>query len=129
MEQITILVEDTPGALADICEEFGRNGVNIKSISAEGLGEAGIIHVVTEDINTAKRALKRRGYNFSVSEIIPIRLSDKPGELGKVTRKLADEGINIQYIYILGKDKGKTDIALRIKDLEGAKEALEKYLI
>jgi hypothetical protein len=129
MEQITILVEDKPGALADICEAFGRNGINIKSISAEGLGEAGIIRIITEDVNTAKRALERDGYSHTISEIVPIRLADKPGELGKVTRKLADEDINIQYIYILGKDKGKTDIALRVLDAKGAKKALKKYLI
>ncbi|MFQ5800347.1 MAG: ACT domain-containing protein [Candidatus Hydrothermarchaeales archaeon] len=129
MEQITILVEDKPGALADICEAFGRSGINIKSISAEGLGEAGIIRIITEDMNTAKRALEREGYSFSVSEIVPVRLMDRPGELGKVARKLADEGINIQCMYILGKDKGMTDIALRVSDVKGAKKALGKYLI
>jgi hypothetical protein len=129
MEQITILVEDKPGALADICEAFGKNGVNIKSISAEGLGEAGIIRVITEDMNTAKRALKREGYSFSTSEVIPIRLSDKPGELGKVTRLLSDNEINILYIYLIGKDKGSTDLALRVSYVEGAKKILSKYLI
>ncbi len=129
MEQLTILVEDKPGALADICETFGKNGVNIKAIAAEGLGEAGIIRVVTDDLNTAKRALKREGYSYTASEIVAIRLDDRPGELGKVTRKLANEGINIQYIYILGKEKGTTDIALKVKDLEKAKKILERYRI
>lgn len=129
MEQLTILVEDKPGALADICEAFGKNGVNIKSISAEGLGEAGIIRVVTEDLNTAKRALKREGYNFTVSDIISIRLDDRPGELGKVTRKLSENGINIQYIYILGREKGFTDLALKVTDTESATKILDKYRI
>ena len=129
MDQITVLVQDEPGALAKICEAFGKNGVNIKSISAEGLGEAGIIRVITEDMNTAKRALTREGYNFSVAEVIGIRLPDKPGELGRVTRSLASEAINIQHIYILGKEGGKTDITLKVEDVEGAKEILKKYLI
>jgi hypothetical protein len=129
MEQLTILVKDEPGALADICEAFGRSGVNIKAISAEGLGEAGIIRVITEDVNTAKRALGREGYSYSVAEIVAIKLTDKPGELGKITRKLADEDVNIQYIYILGREKGMTDIALRVGDVENARIVLEKYLI
>lgn len=133
MEQITILVEDAPGALADICEAFGRNGVNIKAITAEGLAEglekAGIIHVVTEDVNTAKRALEREGFNYSTYEIVAIRLPDKPGELGVVTRKLADEGVNVEYLYLLGKNNGKTDIALKVEDVEEARSLLEKYLI
>jgi hypothetical protein len=129
MEQITVLVQDTPGALADICEAFGRNGINIKAISAEGLGEAGIIHIITGDMNTAKKTLTREGYIFSINEIVAVRLPDRPGELGKITRKLADESVNIQYIYILGKEKGKTDIAFKVREIEDAKAALEKYLI
>ncbi|MFV2040361.1 MAG: ACT domain-containing protein [Candidatus Hydrothermarchaeales archaeon] len=129
MDQITILVEDRPGALADICEAFGRSGVNIKAISAEGLGEAGVIRIVTGDVNTATRALGREGFNYRVAEIVSIRLPDKPGELGKVTRRLADEEINIQYIYILGREKGATDIALRVGDVENTRIVLEKYLI
>jgi hypothetical protein len=129
MDQITILVEDRPGALADICEAFGHSGVNIKAISAEGLGEAGVIRIVTGDVNTAKRALNREGFNYRVAEIVSIRLPDKPGELGKVTRRLADEEINIQYIYILGREKGATDIALRVGDVENTRIVLEKYLI
>ena len=66
---------------------------------------------------------------YRVAEIVSIRLPDKPGELGKVTRRLADEEINIQYIYILGKDKGATDIALRVDDVENARIVLSKYLI
>ena len=129
MDQITILVEDRPGALADICEAFGRSGVNIKAISAEGLGEAGVIRIVTADVNTATRALDREGFKCRVAEIVSLRLPDKPGELGKITRRLADEEINIQYIYILGKDKGATDIALRVGDVENTRIVLSKYLI
>jgi hypothetical protein len=133
MDQITVLVKDVPGALAYICEVLGRNGVNIKAIFAEGLAEgfekAGVIQIITDELDTAKQALKSEGLKFSVSEIITIRLLDKPSELGKVSRKLGDEGIYVQYIYILSKENGHTDIALKVSDLERARVVLEQYII
>jgi hypothetical protein len=133
MEQITVLVKDIPGALADICEVLGRKEVNIKAIFAEGLAEgyeeAGVIHIITDELDSATQALKSAGYKFSFSEIITIRILDKPSELGKVSRNLGDKGIYIEYVFILGNENGHTDIALKVHDVERTRVALEKYII
>jgi hypothetical protein len=128
MEQITVMVENKPGALADVLEILGRNGVNIKSISAEGLGEGGIIRIITEDIASAKNALNKTWHKFFVSEILPIKLIDRPGELAKVARKLSSAKINIECVYILGKDKGTTEVALKVDRSDAAKKILKQYL-
>ncbi|MFQ6137221.1 MAG: ACT domain-containing protein [Candidatus Hydrothermarchaeales archaeon] len=129
MEQLTIMVQNKPGALADVCEVMGRNGINIRAISAEGLGEAGIIRMITEDQESAKRALEKSWYKFVVSEVIPIRLIDRPGELAKVSRKLADANVNIECIYILGREKGMTEIALKVDMIDKAKRILERRIM
>ncbi|MBI5252869.1 MAG: ACT domain-containing protein, partial [Euryarchaeota archaeon] len=125
MEQITVIVENRPGALADVCEILGRNGINIRAISAEALGEGGIIRLITEDAESAKRALGSAWYKFIVSEVLPIKLPDKPGELAKVARKLANARINVECIYILGREKGTTEIALKVDKLEEARKTLK----
>lgn len=128
MEQISIAVENRPGALADVCELLGRHGINIRSISAEGLGEGGIVRIITEDASSAKSALGNAHYKFFVSEVLPLKLQDKPGELGKAARKLANARVNIECIYILGRDKGMTELALKVDDIGAAKRALKGYL-
>lgn len=128
MEQITVMVENRPGALADVCEILGRNGINIRAISAESLGEGGIIRLITEDAESAKRALQGAWYKFIVSEVLPIKLPDKPGELAKVARKLANARINVECIYILGREKGTTEIALKVDKLEEARKILKPHL-
>lgn len=127
MEQISIVVENKPGALADVCELLGRHGINIKAISAEGIAEGGIVRIVTEDAASAKSALSGAYYKFFVSEVLPLKLQDKPGELGKAARKLASSRVNIECIYILGKDKGMTELALKVDDISAAKKALKGY--
>ncbi len=128
MEQLTIMVHNEPGALADVCEVLGKNGVNIKAISAEGLGEAGIIRVITEDQESAKKAIEKVWYKYSVSKVLPIKLVDRPGELAKVSRKLSDNKINIESIYILGKEKGKTEIALKVDNIDKTEKILKKWI-
>ncbi|MFQ5975789.1 MAG: ACT domain-containing protein [Candidatus Hydrothermarchaeales archaeon] len=129
LEQLTVMVHNKPGALADICEVMGKNGINIKAISAEGLGEAGIIGIITEEQESAKKALEKAWYKYTVSKVIPIKLVDRPGELAKVSRKLADAKINIESIYILGKEKGMTEIALKVDKFDNAGKILKKWLI
>lgn len=128
MEQISIVVENKPGALAEVCELLGKYGINIKSISAEGIAEGGIVRIITEDVSSAKSALSSAYYKFFVSEVLPLKLQDKPGELGKAARKLANARVNIECIYILGKEKGMTELALKVDDLNTAKRVLKWYL-
>lgn len=60
--------------------------------------------------------------------MLPIKLPDKPGELAKIARKLANARINVECIYILGREKGTTEIALKVDKLEEARKTLKPHL-
>lgn len=53
-----------------------------------------------------------------------VELTDRPGELAKVARKLANQGVNVESIHILSKTKRLTTLALVIDNWEKAKNAL-----
>ena len=75
---------------------------------------------------TAKAALSRvPGISFDLKEVIVVRLPDKPGELAKVTRRLAKASINVDSIYILGKEHGITEMVLTVDDLKKAEILLK----
>ena len=49
----------------------------------------------------ARSALKAAGISVtSEREVLVVDAKDRPGELGRVSRKLADAGVNIQLFYI-----------------------------
>ena len=53
--------------------------------------------------------------------MLNVPLSDKPGALGKITRKLADHKINIKYAYAtILKGAGKANVILGVSDVESA---------
>jgi hypothetical protein len=121
MKQITVIIENRIGALASITDILGRNGINIVSISAQGFENTGIVRILTPDIVTATNELAKAGFNAIVSDVIILKMIDKPGELYKTTKKLSKDGVNIRSVYIIGKDKeGRTEVVIDPEDYNRA---------
>ncbi len=125
LKEFDVFVQDKPGELAKVCELLGNNGVNIKGIASERNNSRPLIRVVTDDEATAKAALTRSGIGFDLRDVIPLRLPDKPGELGKVAKKLARAMVNVDSIFILGKESGHTEMVLTVDNKKKAEEALK----
>lgn len=124
MKEFDVFVQDKPGELAKVCELLGNNGVNIKGIASERNNSRPLIRVVTDDEATAKAALTRSGISYDLRDVISIRLPDKPGELGKVAKKLARAMVNVDSIFILSKDAGHTEMVMTVDNRKKADEAL-----
>lgn len=121
MKQITVIIENKIGALASITEILGRSGINIVSISAQGFENTGIIRILTPDIVTATNELSKSGFNAIVSDVIILKMIDRPGELYKTTKKLSKDGLNIRSVYIIGKDsEGRTEVVIDPEDYNRA---------
>lgn len=124
MKEFDVYIQDKPGELAKVAEILGRNGVNIKAISSERSRNEPMVRIVTDDEATAAAALTRATIRFERRDVLSVRMLDRPGELGKIARKLARAMVNVNSIYILGKDAGMTEIAVTVDDLEKARNAL-----
>lgn len=124
MKEFDVYVQNKPGELAKVCELLGTNGVNIKAISSERNNKP-MIKVVTDDEATTKSSLARSGIAFEMRDVVLVRMADRPGELGKIARKLAKAMVNVDSIYILGKEGSSTDIVFTVDNLEKAQTALK----
>ncbi len=116
MKEITVVVENRIGTLASIAEAIGGAGVNIEAIAAYGQGNNAVFRLVTKDPTSAKRALERLTgvQNITVADILVVKMANRPGELGKITRKLANRKVDLESVYILGKtDHAFTDVAIK----------------
>ncbi len=121
MKEFKIFVQNKPGEMARVTEALADNAVNIRAIASEFHNSTPFLRIVTSDANTAGRALKNAGLAFELNETLDIDLLDRPGELAKIARRLARQGINVESIYILGTKNGKTQIAMTVSDLEKAR--------
>ena len=122
MEEFTVYIENKPGSLARVSEVLSRNGVNIEAIATEGTKKDGTIKIITNDSNTTREALEKARIHFTVKEVLSANVINRPGELAKLTRKIANERINVESIYIIGNGK----FAIRTDDMEKAKGILKE---
>ena len=130
MKEITILTPNKVGALADVAEALGNNGINIESISAQGFKDEGVIRIITSDEKSAMHALtkmaaSKEGYEIKMGDVMIVTLPDKPGELAKIARKIARAGINISCIYELKRDH-EVQLVIKPEKLEDAASSLKK---
>ena len=60
------------------------------------------------------------------ADTIIYKMINRPGELGKITRKLANRGVNLESLYIVSRKQDFTEVAIRPqdKDMAKAKDAL-----
>src|SRR5512135_1398916 len=96
--QLNIQAEHRPGVLAAICSEMAKKAVNITAIMAAHDQPRGIRIVATPHA-TACKVLDTMGVAYREEEAIAVRVTDRPGALGRATRKLADAGMNVLYAY------------------------------
>jgi hypothetical protein len=101
MKDLTIDLEHRPGALAEMGEAMGRAGVSIEGGGAWVAGGRGVAHFLFEDGTAARAALEAAGIPvLAEREVLVQRLrQDVPGQLGLLTRRMADAGVNIEALY------------------------------
>lgn len=97
--QFLVVLEDRPGSLAEACSGLAAKAVNIQAISVPESGGSGAVRVVVNHPDTARKVFDSLGIKYSEEDALAVRLSDRPGALGRVTRKLAEKKINVDYVY------------------------------
>jgi hypothetical protein len=82
-------------------EALGRAGVSIEGGGAWVVEGAGVAHFLFADGAAARRALETAGITVaSEREVIVQRLKQAiPGQLGMLTRRMAEAGVNIEVLY------------------------------
>ncbi|MEA2434599.1 MAG: hypothetical protein QOG54_2056 [Actinomycetota bacterium] len=122
LEEMIVIVDDKPGALAELGELLGGAGVNIETLSASTHNGTGFVHLVVDDGEDAAELLQSTG--FKVEQVRPVMtatLDDRPGELGRFCRELTVRGVDISAAYVVKRGGGETEVLFAVDDLEAAK--------
>ena len=126
MVDLAIELDDRPGALADMGEVLGRAGVSIEGGGAWVVDGRCIAHFLVEDSAAARRALDAAGIRLlAAREVLVLRLDQAmPGQLGKITRRMADAGVNIEVLY----SDHENQLILGVDDLEKGRAVTEAWM-
>jgi hypothetical protein len=124
MKDLTIRLTHNPGELADVTNALSLAGVNIKSLAAMSLGDQALLRLIPDDVDAARNALRDRNIAFEESEVATVLLENKAGELTGVAAKLADAGLNLEALYVVGLADDLIELAIVADNIKKAKKVL-----
>jgi hypothetical protein len=125
MRDLAIRLENRPGALAEMGEALGNAGVSIEGGGGFTVDGKSVMHFLFGDSIAARRALENQGIEVLADrEVLVQRLKqDEPGQLGKISRMMADAGVNIEVIY----SDHQNQLILVVDDLEKGRAVSEAW--
>lgn len=101
MQDLTIKLENRPGALAEMGDALGCAGISIEGGGAFVENGQGVAHFLFQDGAAAREALEAAGIHvMEQRDVLVQRLNQSlPGQLGKLMRRMAEAGVNIEVLY------------------------------
>ncbi len=124
--QFVVQLHNQPGAMATLAEALAARGVDLRAIGGGGIGDSGHVIMTTADDETTKKVLEEGGYTFIEGESILAEVDDKPGGMARMSRALADAGVNIYGHLFLGRWGDRAMFAFVVDDPERARPILER---
>ena len=99
MTQVSVHMENRPGALADLTAALTDSGVNILGISVPDTGEFGTVRILANDALDTRAALDEAGMPNTAVDVLVVDLPHRPGALSTMARLLSDAQVVIRYCY------------------------------
>ena len=125
-KQLSVMAENKRGALAEICTKLAEKAVNISALLVPDQMGVAPLRLVVNNLETAKKVFEGLGLKYTEEDVLTVTVSDRPGALGKLTRKLADNNIDVTYAYgTILKGSEKAMIVLALSDLTSAAKVMK----
>ena len=122
-KDLTVIMDDRPGKLAELGEATGKAGINIDGLCAMTGDGKGFIHILVEDASGTRKALDAAGIEVADErDAVVVDLHDKPGAMGEIARDLAEAGVNVDVAYTIFSG---VRLVIVTEDTEKARAALD----
>lgn len=127
IKQLSIFVENKFGRLEAIVDTLSKANINLRALSLAEAENYGVLRVIVDDAENAKKALNDVGVIAKVTDVVAVYLDDRSGGLASVLAVLKDAEISIEYMYaFLGRKEGKALMVLKADDEEKTEKVLSE---
>jgi hypothetical protein len=112
VDQISIFLENKPGALENVTKLLKDANINIRTLSLADTTDFGILRLIVNDVNTSLKVLKENGLRVSRTTVVAVEVPDRPGGLHSILEVLSQNGINVEYLYAFVEKSGKDAVII-----------------
>jgi len=99
VKEIRLFMPNKVGLLSEVTTAIAKAKVNINTICAYAMENNAFFMLTTSGHAKAKKALAPLGLAIEEKDVVEVEIPNKPGELQKVAKKIADAGVDIEYVY------------------------------
>jgi hypothetical protein len=126
-KEFTVLMEDRPSTLGQLCRALAERGVNILALHSCPIGGKSVTRFIVDNPVTAKAVLVKEHLTYTETQIVHAKIAHRPGEIARVASRLGAANISINYAYC-GLEPGTNAplVFFGVSDLERAAPILER---
>ena len=127
VEQISIFLENKAGRLSEVTRIFEEGRINIRALSLADTSDFGILRLIVNDNEKAKRLLKENGFTVRITEVVAVEVQDQPGGLHRILTALSKAGVNVEYMYAFVRQTSQNAVLIfRFDNTAAAAEVLRR---
>ena len=117
IHQISVFLENRTGQLAEITRLLADNHVDIRALSIAETADYGLVRMIVDDSHKASAILLEHGDILSMTPVWAVEVPDRPGGLADVLGVLAENHVDVEYMYSLFTHReGNAYMVMRISD-------------
>ena len=125
-QQLSIFMENKPAQLVKVTETLKEKGIDIRAMSLADTKDFGIVRMIVSDIEKAQSAMREKGFMSTITKVMCVAVSDHAGELHTIIALMAENNINVDYLYACITEIGKDAyIVMHVDDEKKAGEVLK----
>ena len=127
LKQLTVFVENKQGTVVSVTDTLAAHNVNLRALSIAETEGFGILRLIVDNEEAAKKVLAEEGYLIKITEVVGVKIGDAPGKLTEALRVLNKADINMEYLYdFIARTEKHAYVVLRVQDNTKAESVLEQ---
>ena len=127
LKQLTVFVENKQGTVVSVTDTLAAHNVNLRALSIAETEGFGILRLIVDNEEAAKKVLAEEGYLIKITEVVGVKIGDAPGKLTEALRVLNKADINMEYLYaFMARTEKHAYVVLRVQDNTKAERVLEQ---
>jgi len=117
IHQISVFLENRTGQLAEITALLADAHVDIRAISIAETADYGLARLIVDDSYKASSILLEHGDILSMTPVWAVEVPDTPGGLSDLLKVLAEQHVDIEYMYSLFTHReGRAYMVMKVSD-------------
>lgn len=127
INQISVFIENKPGNLAKFTNFIAENQIDMRAFEIADSSDFGIIRIIVDKPLDTLTLLKDNNWICNLTQVIGVKIPDKPGAMAKAMNILAEAGVSVEYVYtFLARGTDDALMIFRVKENDKVAAVLKK---